>query len=177
VTDATQSSKYQEWNTDPDFLALVRQVAPIDLDPCSNQWSLVGARHTFNEKENGLDKKWSVYVTDGLAYVNSPYGRALPKWYKKVHEEAVLYRVQTLGLCPARTDTKYFHNYLITADALCFWKGRLKFYREGKPYKGKDATSTFPPLVSYWGPQRERFAEVFGSKGKIWFPGERKVAA
>ena len=176
MTDAVLSSKYEHWNTDPDFLELVRTVAPIDLDPCSNQWSLVGARHSFTAEQDGLSVMWSVYNRDGLVFVNPPYGRKLPKWSKKFCEEAV-FGCQILTLTPSRTDTQYFHNDFLTADALCFWKGRLKFWREGKPYKGKDATSTFPPLVSYWGKHKERFAEVFAPKGKIWFPKEARVAA
>lgn len=63
-------------------------------------------------------------------YCNPPYGRELPKWVKKCYEEN---RKGTLVvmLIPARTDTRWFHDYIYHKAEIRFIRGRLKF-NEGK---------------------------------------------
>lgn len=59
-------------------------------------------------------------------FCNPPYGKELPKWVKKCYDES---RVGTLVvmLIPARTDTKWFHEYIYGKAEIRFIKGRVKF--------------------------------------------------
>lgn len=62
-------------------------------------------------------------------FCNPPYGREIGKWVKKCFEE-VRYNGCELAvmLIPARTDTKWFHDYIYEeAYEIRFIKGRLKF--------------------------------------------------
>ena len=67
---------------------------------------------------------------DGLAisrgkrnYINPPYGRSIGPWIKKAYECGSL----CVMLLPARTDTRWFHDYCMKADEIRWIKGRLKF--------------------------------------------------
>ena len=75
--------------------------------------------------------------------MNPPYGKEISKWIRKASEQK-----DGLVVCliPARTDTKYFHEYLYNKPnvELRFIKGRLKF---GGKQKGS-GSAPFPSLVA-----------------------------
>ena len=67
-------------------------------------------------------------------FCNPPYGREIGKWVKKAYmtqKAAQNYKCITLivMLLPARTDTKWFHEYIYNKEnvEIRFLKGRLKF--------------------------------------------------
>jgi hypothetical protein len=54
--------------------------------------------------------------------MNPPYGRDIGKWMKKAYESGAT----VVCLVPARTDTKWWHDYAMKGK-ITFIKGRLKF--------------------------------------------------
>ena len=56
--------------------------------------------------------------------MNPPYGREIKNWVKKASKER-----RVVALLPARTDTKWFHDYIYKKrkTEIRFIKGRLKF--------------------------------------------------
>src|SRR3990167_8480060 len=82
----------------------------FNFDPCP-----------LNSKENGLIKEWGTRT-----FVNPPYGREIGKWVKKSHEESFKGKIVVM-LMPVRTDTNYFHDYILGKAEIRFIKGRLKF--------------------------------------------------
>lgn len=73
-----------------------------------------------------------------VVFCNPPYGRDLPKWVKKCHDESR--HATIVMLIPARTDTSYFHDYIYHKAEIRFVRGRLKF--------GESKTSApFPSMV------------------------------
>jgi len=92
----------------------------FDLDPCSPGRDLVPwvpAQIHFDIKDNGLVKEWF-----GNCWVNPPYGSDTPKWMNRLKEHS-----NGIALVFARTDTKWFHDYVPHANAICFIKGRVQF--------------------------------------------------
>jgi DNA N-6-adenine-methyltransferase (Dam) len=81
-------------------------------------------RRVNNTKEdNGLIQKWVAPV-----FINPPYGRQLPNWVKRAAMEAQIGNVPIVMLIPARTDTRWFHDYIYgKATEIRFLKGRLVF--------------------------------------------------
>lgn len=74
--------------------------------------------------------------------MNPPYGKEIGKWVKKAYEES-LKGTKVVCLLPARTDTKWFHEYCLKGK-IEFIKGRLKF--------GKSKNSApFPSMVVVFG--------------------------
>lgn len=81
----------------------------FDLDPCP-----------LNDAQiwDGKALDW----TDRRVFCNPPYGRDIPQWLAKAAEATV-----AVFLVPARTDTKWWHDYALKATEIRFIKGRLKF--------------------------------------------------
>ena len=64
----------------------------------------------------------------------------------KWDEESQKSRTRVVMLIPARTDTKYWHDYVMKADVIYFVKGRLKF-------GGSENAAPFPSAVVVFGSQ------------------------
>ena len=117
------SSKTDAWSTPQDFFdKLDWRFGPFDLDPCATAFN-TKCINFFTEAEDGLAKDWEGFTT----FVNPPYGRGIDKWIQKAYSESRKEDTRVTMLIPARTDTKYWHNYVMKADEVYFVKGRLKF--------------------------------------------------
>lgn len=66
---------------------------------------------------------WKWIGGEDTVYCNPPYGREIGKWVKKAAESDTT----VVMLLPARTDTKWFHEYIYGKAEVRFIKGRLKF--------------------------------------------------
>lgn len=119
------SSKHMDWETPQDFFDGVNQkFGPFDLDVAASD---ANAKCTafIDEKTDALSVTWSNYGK--CVWCNPPYGRNIIKWVKKAYEES-LKGCRVVLLVPARTDTKFFHDWA-TKGRIIFIKGRLKFGR------------------------------------------------
>lgn len=115
------SSNTPEWATPQSFFDALNQEFHFDLDPCSTHENAKCERH-FTKEDDGLSKSWG----GGIVFCNPPYGRELPKWVKKCYEESQRGALVVM-LIPARTDTRWFHDYIYGKAEIRFIKGRLKF--------------------------------------------------
>ena len=155
------SSVKSDWLTPLLILDLVRQVAPIALDPCTTSDNPTGAARFFTEADDGLAQRW--VADDGLIYVNPPYGRGIGQWVNKcvVSSWASQPQQEVIALLPSRTDTAWFQQSATQADARCYWTGRIMFV-------GADYGAPFPSVFCYWGERSKRFKQVFSPYG--WCP-------
>ena len=62
-------------------------------------------------------------IGGGTCWCNPPYGRKIGEWVKKASKS----NATVVMLLPARTDTKWFHEYIYGKAEIRFIKGRLKF--------------------------------------------------
>lgn len=152
------SSQKMDWYTPENVLYLVRKMGggEIALDPSTDGSNPCKANSFFTPAEDGLSKSWEV---DGIVYSNPPFGKEVPRWAKKFSEEGR--RCNLITLTPARTDTKWFQEHMITASAMCFWKGRIRFV-------GAPSAAPFPAVIAYWGNDTDKFKEIFSPYG--WIP-------
>jgi site-specific DNA-methyltransferase (adenine-specific) len=60
-------------------------------------------------------------------FCNPPYGTEIKKWVEKAYREGTKDNTVVVLLIPARTDTQYFHDYIIHRSEIRFVRGRLKF--------------------------------------------------
>lgn len=58
---------------------------------------------------------------------NPPYGREIGKWVQKAWEEHKTSGNTIVMLLPARTDTRWFHEFIYGQAEIRFMRGRLKF--------------------------------------------------
>lgn len=117
------SSKTGEWSTPQDFFDKLNwRFGPFTLDPCASPVNTKCSKF-FTEDDDGLTKDWSGHTL----FINPPYGRGIDKWIEKGYRESLKNHTKVVMLIPARTDTKYWHKYVMLASELYFVKGRLKF--------------------------------------------------
>lgn len=114
------SSQTCEWATPLDLFAKLDKEFRFTLDPCSTSEN-AKCEKFFTIRENGLSQSWE----GERVFVNPPYGNQLSKWVKKAHQERL--KAYVVMLLPARTDTRWWHNYIYGQAEIRFLKGRLKF--------------------------------------------------
>ena len=113
------SSNTDLWATTKDFCDKLDQEFHFTLDPCATSDNAKCEKY-YTKEQDGLQQEWR-----GTVFCNPPYGRELPKWIKKCHDESTHSTV--VMLIPARTDTKAFHDYIYGQAEIRFVCGRLKF--------------------------------------------------
>ncbi len=118
------TSNTQEWETPKDFFDELNKEFNFNLDPCATL-ETAKCKKYFTKEDDGLKQDWGGYNV----FCNPPYGRAIKDWVKKCSDEANRNDCCTrvVMLIPARTDTKYFHEYIYHKAEIRFIKGRLKF--------------------------------------------------
>jgi len=115
------SSNSNEWSTPQEFYDRLNEEFKFNLDPCSDGVNAKCERY-FTEKEDGLTQDWS----DSIVFMNPPYGRAIKDWIRKAFEESEK-GATVVALIPSRTDTRYWHDYVMKAKEIRLIKGRIKF--------------------------------------------------
>lgn len=151
------------WNTPQEILTLLHAGWPdgVDLDPCHNDGSIVDARFTYAEEQDGLAHSWDVPRANGLVYVNPPYGKPLPMWADKVQAERSDAR-NIVVLVPARTDTRWWRTMTDRARYVIFLAGRLRFL-------GAPAPAPFPSALivhsSFWRRGADNLAHAAAERG------------
>jgi phage N-6-adenine-methyltransferase len=113
------SSKTDLWATPQEFFDKYNALYGFNLDVCANQ-NNAKCSNFFSIEDNGLEQEWR-----GSCWMNPPYGREIIHWMRKAYESS-LCGATVVCLVPARTDTKWWHEYAMKGD-IEFIKGRLKF--------------------------------------------------
>lgn len=111
------SSQSTHWYTPQNIYADLDKEFHFDHDPCPLNKSpapLMG-------DSDGLSEPWGKST-----FCNPPYGRQIGVWIKKAYDEAKKGKTVVL-LIPSRTDTQWWHDYIMKAQEIRFIKGRLKF--------------------------------------------------
>ena len=121
-------SQRTNWQTPAALYAELDREFHFTMDPCPP-----------NYKQDGLKMKWT-----GVVYCNPPYGRMIGNWVRKAHYSHIEGTIVVL-LLPARTDTRWFHDYLGDAE-LRFIKGRLHFDDRGP--------APFPSVIAILRPKQ-----------------------
>lgn len=141
-TDVMFSSKTDLWETPQEFFDELDREFHFDLDVCALPENAKCARY-YTPEQDGLSRPW-----DGVCWCNPPYGRDIGKWVQKAYEENKKENNFIVMLLPARTDTKWFHDYIYGKAEIRFVKGRLKF--------GESKNSApFPSMVVVFRPKME----------------------
>lgn len=126
------------WITPIETFELINNEFNFDLDAATESNNPLNTPKFFTEKDDSLTKKW-----DGNVWLNPPYSnidvwvlKAYNEWKRDMNRFIVM-------LIPARTDTKYFHDYIAPYAEVRFFKGRLKFSDKG--------SAPFPSMLVIFG--------------------------
>ena len=113
------SSATDLWATPQDFFDKQNVIYNFTLDVCATADNTKCARF-FTETDDGLAQDWT-----GVCWMNPPYGRTIGHWMRKAYE-SYLAGATVVCLVPARTDTRWWHDYAMKGR-IEFIRGRLKF--------------------------------------------------
>ena len=117
------SSENTHWKTPQALLLSLKKEFGEMFDPCPS-----------NPTFDGLEIEWK-----DVNFVNPPYGREISKWCHKAYEEYCKGKIVVM-LIPSRTDTHWWHDYIMKAKEIRFLRGRLKF-------SGHKNSAPFPSAV------------------------------
>lgn len=133
------SSKTDQWATPQDFFDKLNEEFHFTLDPCADEFNHKCVRY-FTKEQNGLVQDWS----GETVFCNPPYGREIGQWVKKAFDSVAHTHTLVVMLIPARTDTKWFHEYIYRKQEVRFVRGRLKF-------GNSQNAAPFPSMVVVFG--------------------------
>ncbi|MGN1027581.1 MAG: DNA N-6-adenine-methyltransferase [Faecousia sp.] len=125
------SSEKENWETPIQLFKTLDEEFHFDLDVCATPENAKCQRY-YTPEDDGLSQPWI-----GTCWCNPPYGRKkTAEWVKKAAES----ETTVVMLLPARTDTKWFHEYIYGKAEVRFIRGRLKFV-------GAVNSAPFPSMV------------------------------
>lgn len=143
--DVHYSSERMDWGTPPDLFQALNDEFGFRVDAAArSDNSLVshyyGPGHWDLSSRDALTRE----TWDSPAWLNPPYGREITKFL------AAAYRQQQRGgivvaLIPARTDTRYWHDYVMRAREIRLIRGRVRF-------NGAPASAPFPSAIIVFAP-------------------------
>jgi len=134
------SSATDEWPTPQSFFDTLDAEFKFTLDPCATPKN-AKCKTYFTRSDDGLRQPWGKH----RVFCNPPYGRTIIDWAKKCYE-ASQSGATVVFLVPARTDTRWFHNWVYGKAEIRFIKGRLKF-------GNSEQSAPFPSMVAVFRPQ------------------------
>ena len=167
----TVNTLSMSWGTPRKYVDAVREVfgGQIDLDPCSNEFSVVEADVEYRLPNNdGLKESWDFPTI----YVNPPYGidkehgTTIKNWLSHCAHANAEYGSEVLALVPVAANTAHWKKYVFTrAAGICFlYDTRLRFLENGRDV-GKGAPMAC--AMVYWGSEFNRFYDVFIQHGAV----------
>jgi hypothetical protein len=161
----------QCWGTPHKYVKAVKTVfnGHIDLDPCSNEYSVVQAKTEYLlPEQDGLKESWDFETI----FVNPPYGidkergTTIKNWLAKCAHAHENYGSEVLALVPIAANTAHWKKFVFTkARAICFlYDTRLKFLENGQD-TGKGAPMACSMI--YWGNNYQNFYDIFIEHGAV----------
>lgn len=162
LSSARTGAGKDDWCTPAVVLDRVRKVDPIGLDPCTSRDNPTGASTYYTgDPWDGLAESWNLGDNPyGLVYVNPPYSTCAA-WVDKAIAESAF--VSVILLVAARPDTKWWRRAWDAADAVAFWRGRLRFV-------GAPSCAPFPSALFALNLSQRRFKAAFGDVAEVVTP-------
>lgn len=136
-TEIMFSSKKDDWETPQEVFDKLKEEFHFTLDPCADENNHKCKKY-FTREQNGLLQDWK----SETVFCNPPYGRKIGSWVRKCYLHGKNGDGFAVMLIPARTDTKWFHEYIYNNKnaEIRFLKGRLKF-------GGSKNSAPFPSMI------------------------------
>jgi phage N-6-adenine-methyltransferase len=142
-------SDWDSWRTPLWLYRVLDREFSFGLDAAASAENALAARY-YDRSQDALAQDWGGH---GSVWCNPPYGRPIPLWVQKAHEESRTSGVAVVLLLPARTDTRYFHEVCEPHGEVRLLRGRLRFLEEnGSPRE----CATFPSMVVIFRPRKDR---------------------
>ena len=136
------SSQSTEWATPQGLFDQLDQEFTFDMDVCAVKTNAKCKNYLdANGIWSGLAVSWQ-----GTCWMNPPYGRQIGKWVQKAFESSMT-GATVVCLLPSRTDTRWWHDYVMQAHEIRFIKGRLRFGNAKTNAPFPSAIVVFKPMI------------------------------
>lgn len=122
-----------DWETPHELFNRLNEEFGFTLDVCATAANAKCARF-LSPVDDALTQEWV-----GICWMNPPYGNQIARWIKKAKEEADR-GATVVALLAARTDTGWWHDYVMKAAEVRFLRGRVRF-------QGAPAPAPFPSAI------------------------------
>ena len=136
INSAMFTSRKCDYETPQSLFDALDHDYHFETDVCATNENAKCASY-YTPEQDGLAQKWR-----GVCWMNPPYGRDIGRWVRKAYEEAQSGAI-VVCLLPARTDTKWWHDYCMRG-AVTFLRGRVKFV-------GAEHGAPFPSAIVVFG--------------------------
>lgn len=139
--DVHFSSSKDNWETPSDLFRDLNREFSFTIDGCADSEN-AKCEKFYSKAENGLIQDWG----NENVFINPPYSE-ISKWLKKAYF-ASKKGATVVCLIPSRTDTRWWHNYVMKSSEVRFVKGRIKF-------NGAKHGAPFPSAIVVFKPDSE----------------------
>lgn len=133
--------KSDEWATPQSLFDELNAEFHFTLDPCSTDENCKCDKH-YTRADSGLTKNWG----GEIVFCNPPYSE-IKTWVEKCFYEAQKDNTIVVLLIPARTDTRYFHNFILHRSEIRFVRGRVKFEKTDIEPADNGSSAPFPSMI------------------------------
>ena len=135
------TSNKSDWETPPELFNLLNTQYHFTLDVCATEQN-AKCKNYITPEQDAFVQPWT-----GVCWMNPPYGRSIGLWVKRAYESS-LKGATVVCLLPARTDTAWWHDYVLPYAEITFIRGRLKFV-------GAENNAPFPSVIVTFAPPEE----------------------
>ncbi len=164
-----------DWNTSIKYVnAIIEFFGEIDLDPATNNNSLIPAKTKFILPTDGLKENWGKY---NKIYINPPFGRdsirktTIKSWIEKAYFTNIKFGNEILMLIPSATNTSHFQKIIfkIKNGGIVFLNDtRLRFLDSNNNNNEDKKGSPIGMVIVYMGINYNRFEYIFKHYGKCF---------
>jgi phage N-6-adenine-methyltransferase len=157
------ASGENEWYTPAEYIEAARKVmGAIDVDPasCATANTVVGAKQVFSTEDDGLAHEWR-----GRVFMNPPYAQPFVGQFveKLLVEWEAARTTEAIVLVNNATDTDWFQRLAAKATAVCFPRGRIRFWH---PERSSSAPLQGQAIL-YFGSANDIFFGAFAALGAV----------
>ncbi len=121
LNQSLYSSQKTDWETPQALYDVLDEEFRFALDVCATSDNAKCKKYISPEKD-GLRENWG----NGPVWMNPPYGREIREWVKKAYEEGQR-GCDCVCLLPVRSDTRWWHEYVMRAKEIRLLSRRLSF--------------------------------------------------
>jgi len=102
------------WETPGYFFKLLNEEFNFTLDAAASRKN-AKCEKFFDKKSNGLNQDWK----GEIVFVNPPFSH-MEEWVQKCFEEGKKEKTTVVLILPSRTDTAYWHKFIMEASEIRF---------------------------------------------------------
>jgi phage N-6-adenine-methyltransferase len=124
-----KSLKSTVWETPENVFQTMNKEFNFTIDVCALPENSKCKRF-FSPIENGLKQSWK----NEICWCNPPYGKEVKDWVKKAYLES-FNGAKTVLLIPVKSNTNWWHEFIIPFAEVRFVKGRIAFIKDGVQFK------------------------------------------